>query len=92
MANGTQPEGARFDVGAAADEEADYGDGVAQVEEDDTCCDHTVGKLVRYRVSWEECGERTTHELKAVREARYRHPTMATMTQLTKWALTGTSS
>ena len=45
-AEGTQPEGAVRDVGAAAGEEADYGDGVGDVEEDDAGRDHSgVGKL-----------------------------------------------
>jgi len=45
-AEGTQPEGAVRDVGAAAGEEADYGDGVGDVEEYDAGRDHSrVGKL-----------------------------------------------
>jgi hypothetical protein len=37
-----EPEGTWLDVRATADKKAGYGDGVAQVQEDDTCGDHAA--------------------------------------------------
>lgn len=42
--DGAEPEGAVRDVVAAADEQADDGDGVGDVEEDDTGCYHAGGR------------------------------------------------
>lgn len=52
-ADATEPEGTVFDGRSTPDEEADYGDGVAEVEEDDAGCDHAVGVLVVECVWWE---------------------------------------
>lgn len=42
VTDGPQPERSGLDVGSASDEEADDGDGVAEIQEDNTSSDHTV--------------------------------------------------
>jgi hypothetical protein len=87
---GSEPEWAVFDVIAAFDQEAGDRDRVGNVKEHNTCRYHTIGVAVNNVLMHNLLGP--AYLLNAVYDPRYKQPTAATIMQLTRCALTGTSN